>query len=146
MKNKNKIVALKSFLIISTLVGLGFYNNAHNGELYNQQLKKSKEWNIGGIYVEDFNDSIFYATSRTDTIYGINYKDKLPDGFGLQKGDLLKIKSTHIHGDTVDINFINLSRNRKIKIWVSIIPFLIVTYFLSRRLIFDKNSQRFRFK
>lgn len=146
MRYENKILLLKTFVILTILTALGIYNNNYNGELYQKELKKTDEWNLGGLYVKSVDDSVFYAESFSDTVYGTNFKQCLPDGFDLREGDLLKIKSVHLAGDTVDVKFLNVSRDRFTKIWVSIIPMLLIGYLVSKYIKFDTNIKRFIIK
>jgi hypothetical protein len=146
MRHENKILFIKTLVILAILIALGIYNHNYNGELYQQELKKSKEWNLGGLYVKSVNDSSFYAESFSDTVYGTNFKPYLPDGFELKVGDLVKIKSEHLSGDSVKIKFLNVSRDRFTKIWVSIIPFLIIGYLLTKHIKFDSKIKRFIIK
>jgi len=139
-----KRILLVSLAII--LIVLAFYDNHNNGESYRLEKKKLKEWNIGGVYVRHFDNYYFYAESLNDTIVGINYKKVMPKGEVLQVGDLIKIKSIHLNGDTVDVKFINISRSRPAKIWLSVIPVIIIFFlffkyfrFNKKRFIFEEN-------
>lgn len=130
-------------LIISVLLTLGFYDYYSNGYDYRQNLKLKREWNLGGLYVKHFDSTNFYAESNSDKIIGINYLDNLPSGEVLRKGDLLQIKSIHLGGDTVDVKFIHLSRNRMFKILFSIIPVLLILSLFLKYFKFDVKKNVF---
>lgn len=146
MNVTNRNLTIQTLVIIFILLMLGFYDNYNNGENYRLEMRKKPEWNLGGLYVKSFNDSIFYAESLSDSIYGINYRKYLPVGESLRAGDLLQIKSNHIGGDTVDVKFIQISRNRSAKIWLSVIPVFIVAFLFFKYFGFDKNIKRFKIK
>jgi hypothetical protein len=146
MKPENLKLIIKTITIIIILIGLGIYNTIANGERYRLELKEQAEWNMGGLYVKSVNDSTFYAESNTDSVVGINYKRALPGSDTLKVGDLLKIKSVHLGGDTVDVKFIHISRTRNAKIWLSVIPFLIAGFLFFKYFQFDKNIKRFKIK
>jgi len=146
MNVANRNLIIKTLVIIFILLLLGIYDNYRNGENYRLEMRKKSDWNFGGLYVKSFNDSVFYAESLSDSIYGINYRKYLPEGESLRNGDLLQIKSNHIGGDTVDVKFIHISRSRSAKIWLSVIPVFIVAFLFFKYFGFDKNIKRFRIK
>ncbi|MDX9790009.1 MAG: hypothetical protein RBT61_04210 [Candidatus Kapabacteria bacterium] len=90
------------------------------------------------------NDSSFYAESNTDSVVGINYRKVIPENEQLRLGDLVKIKSIHLGGDTVDVKFINISRARTAKIWLSIIPVAVIAILFFRFFKFDRKSITFK--
>lgn len=139
---EEKYIILPILIII--LIILAIYDNNNNGELYRLEKKKQKEWNFGGLYIKSFDDNSFYAEGLSDSIIGINYNKVIPEGEKLQIGDLVKIKSIHIAGDTVDVKFIHISRTRIYKIWLSVIPVIIIFVLFIK--YFRFNKERFIFE
>ncbi|MBX3042077.1 MAG: hypothetical protein KIT33_11130 [Candidatus Kapabacteria bacterium] len=137
-------LAVKSIIIIVILLSLGLYNNHHNGERYRLEQKEHAEWNMDGLYVKSVSDSSFYAESHTDSIIGVGYHHLIKSGDQIRIGDLLKIKSKHIGGDTVQVVFLNVSRARGAKIWLSVIPLFIGIYVFNKYFQFDKSVKRFK--
>jgi|GEM_PF-3004149 len=144
MINSNRKLIIKITVVAFILICLGYYNTQHNGENYRIELRKKSEWNFGGLYVKSLNDSSFYAESNTDSVVGINYRKVIPENEQLRLGDLVKIKSIHLGGDTVDVKFINISRARTAKIWLSIIPVAVIAILFFRFFKFDRKSITFK--
>jgi len=146
MSKANQILLLKSLIIISILFCFGLYDNYNNGEKYRLEQRKNNEWNFGGLVVKKLDKTSFYAESRNDTVVGINYYDKVPEGDSLKIGDLITMKSVHLNADTVDIKFLHISRTRHLKIIFSVIPVIILTFLFFKTFTFDKTIKRFKLK
>ncbi len=133
----DKYKKFKIVSILSILMLLGWYDCNYNGIEYLKSQRKNKSWDIAGLYVKNFDSTYFYAESNTDSIIGLNYLDDLPVGESLRNGDLIQIKSIHLGGDTVDVYKIYISRTRKYKILLSIIPVFIIFYFFNKYFKFE---------
>lgn len=134
---------IKILLIAAAIFALSYYDYSIHGDEYQAEKLSRKYWKLGYVEVDSILNGRFYATNITDTVYGINYKNALPEGRDLKIGDLISIKGKHIENRTVNIDFIHFHDGRIWKILISVLPVLIIVWFFFKYFKFDTNKLRF---
>jgi len=137
MKTFTKII-----MILAAIFLLSFYDYSVHGIEYEKMKKSKSYWKVGYIYIDSIYSNSFYATNRSDTVIGINYKNDLDDGRILKKGDLVSLKGMHLGKDTVNVDFIHFHDGRKWKIILSVIPVVILAIAFFKFFKYDKLKNR----
>jgi|DewCreStandDraft_4_1066084.scaffolds.fasta_scaffold00022_185 hypothetical protein len=134
---------IKISIIIIILLGLAFYNYFyHSPEYFKNMRAENPNWNISYLIVKSIDSTSFQAENQTDKIVAINYKNILENGDSLAIGNQISIKSYHIGADTVIPSFIHIHKGRTWKIYLSIIPVIIIFTLIFKYFKFDKMKRR----
>jgi hypothetical protein len=133
---------IQIFLILTAIFALSYYDYSVHGEQYERQKRERDYWTVGYLNVDSVKSDFFYATNRTDTVIGIDYLNALPEDRMITKGDLISLKGEHISDVTVEVDFIHFHDGRIWKIFISILPVLILGVLFIKLFKYDKKTRR----